>query len=144
MYLDLLRQASPGTERIKVRGFGLVVRAVVWHAGDLGSILGRDGLYTFGCIPPAPWALLCGYVHYTKVLISFFFKVKCLRQLAEIRSFMAWGAGDDDKCGVAVVGRTVRGCVGDQFHFGPVDGQDVIGPSPSMAVSLHNKILLPK
>jgi hypothetical protein len=35
-------------------GFGLVVRAAGWHAGDLDSILGRDGLYTFGCIPPAP------------------------------------------------------------------------------------------
>jgi hypothetical protein len=22
-----------------------------WHASDPGSIIGRDGLYTFGCIP---------------------------------------------------------------------------------------------
>jgi hypothetical protein len=29
------------------RGFGLVVRAAAWHAGDQGSILGRDGLYRF-------------------------------------------------------------------------------------------------
>jgi hypothetical protein len=36
------------------QGFGLVVRAAGWHVGDPGSILGRDGLYTFGCIPPAP------------------------------------------------------------------------------------------
>jgi hypothetical protein len=35
------------------RGFGLVVRAAGWHTSDPGSILGRDGLYTFGCIPPA-------------------------------------------------------------------------------------------
>jgi hypothetical protein len=35
-------------------GFGLVVRAAGWHAGDPGSIFTRDGLYTFGCIPPAP------------------------------------------------------------------------------------------
>jgi hypothetical protein len=35
------------------RGFGLVVSAVGWHAGDPGSILSRDGFYTFGltCIP---------------------------------------------------------------------------------------------
>jgi hypothetical protein len=32
------------------RGFGLVVRAACWHAGDPGSILGMDGLYTFGYI----------------------------------------------------------------------------------------------
>jgi hypothetical protein len=32
------------------RGFGLVVRAAGWHADDPGSILGRDGLYTFGYI----------------------------------------------------------------------------------------------
>jgi hypothetical protein len=28
-------------------GFGLVVRAAGWHANFSGSILGRDGLYTF-------------------------------------------------------------------------------------------------
>jgi hypothetical protein len=33
------------------REFGLVVRAGYWYVGDPGSILGRDGLYTFGCIP---------------------------------------------------------------------------------------------
>jgi hypothetical protein len=33
------------------RGSGLVVRAVGWHAGDPGSIRGRDGRYAFGCIP---------------------------------------------------------------------------------------------
>jgi hypothetical protein len=27
--------------------FGVVVRAAVWHAGDTGSILDRQGLYTF-------------------------------------------------------------------------------------------------
>jgi hypothetical protein len=32
-------------------GLGLVVRAVGLHAGDPGSIPGRDGLYIFGCIP---------------------------------------------------------------------------------------------
>jgi hypothetical protein len=44
-------------ERLKKngRGFGLVVRAVGWQAGDPGSILGRDGLFTFGCTPH--WAL---------------------------------------------------------------------------------------
>jgi hypothetical protein len=36
------------------QGFGLVVRAAGWHTGDPGSILGRDGLYTFGCTTPAP------------------------------------------------------------------------------------------
>jgi hypothetical protein len=36
------------------RGLGLVVRAMGWNAGDPGSIVGRDGLCTFGCIPPAP------------------------------------------------------------------------------------------
>jgi hypothetical protein len=36
------------------RGFGLVVGAAVWHAGDSDSILAMQGLYTFGCIPPAP------------------------------------------------------------------------------------------
>jgi hypothetical protein len=30
--------------------FGLVVRVAHWHAGDPGSIPGRDGRYTFGCI----------------------------------------------------------------------------------------------
>jgi hypothetical protein len=33
------------------RGFGLVVKAAGWHADDLGSIFGRDGLYTIECIP---------------------------------------------------------------------------------------------
>jgi hypothetical protein len=55
------------------QGFGLVVTAAGWHAGTLGSILGRDGLYTFVCIPPAPWALSGGYVRYSKVLISISF-----------------------------------------------------------------------
>jgi hypothetical protein len=32
------------------RGFGPVVITAVWHAGDPGSMLGRDGLCTFGCI----------------------------------------------------------------------------------------------
>jgi hypothetical protein len=36
------------------RGFGLVVRAAGWHAGDPGAILGRDGFYAFGCIHPVP------------------------------------------------------------------------------------------
>jgi hypothetical protein len=36
------------------RGFGLVVRAAGWHVNDPGSILGRDGLNTFECIPQAP------------------------------------------------------------------------------------------
>jgi hypothetical protein len=35
-------------------GLGLMVRATGLHAGDPGSNLGRDGLYTFGYIPPAP------------------------------------------------------------------------------------------
>jgi hypothetical protein len=35
-----------------------VVRAVGWHACNLSSILDRDGIYTFGCIPPALWAFL--------------------------------------------------------------------------------------
>jgi hypothetical protein len=33
------------------RGFGVVVRAAGWHAGDPGSILGMDSLYTFGLKP---------------------------------------------------------------------------------------------
>jgi hypothetical protein len=49
-----------------------VVRATGWHAGDPGSILGRDGLYTFGCISPEPWAFSDRYVRYTK-LMSFHF-----------------------------------------------------------------------
>jgi hypothetical protein len=38
------------SERCKTvgRGFGLVVRAAGWHAGNPGSILGRDGLHAFG------------------------------------------------------------------------------------------------
>jgi hypothetical protein len=32
-------------------GFGMVVNSAGWHADDPGSILGRDRLYTFGCIP---------------------------------------------------------------------------------------------
>jgi hypothetical protein len=39
------------------RAFSLVIRllgAKCWQAGDAGSILCRAGLYTFGCIHPAP------------------------------------------------------------------------------------------
>jgi hypothetical protein len=28
-----------------------MVRAAGWHTGDPGSIFGKDGLYTFICIP---------------------------------------------------------------------------------------------
>jgi hypothetical protein len=40
------------------QGFGLVVRAAGWHAGDSGSILSRNALNTCGCIPLAPKAFL--------------------------------------------------------------------------------------
>jgi hypothetical protein len=36
-----------------IGGFGVVVRAADWHAGDPGLILGRDRLNTFGYIPRA-------------------------------------------------------------------------------------------
>jgi hypothetical protein len=61
------------------RGFGLVVRAAGWHAGDPGSILGRDSLYTFGCIPPAPWAFLgwiCALYKSYFFILSFFYAVE--------------------------------------------------------------------
>jgi hypothetical protein len=31
-------------------GFGLVVRAAAWHAGDPSLILGRDSFYTFAAV----------------------------------------------------------------------------------------------
>jgi hypothetical protein len=37
---------DPVTFNLRAAGFGLVVRAAGWHAGDPGSILCRDGLYT--------------------------------------------------------------------------------------------------
>jgi hypothetical protein len=40
------------------RWFSLVVRAECLHAGDPGSNPWQGCLYTFGCIPPAPWAFL--------------------------------------------------------------------------------------
>jgi hypothetical protein len=57
-------------------GFGLVVRAAGWHAGDPGSILGRDGLHTFGRIPQRCEHSWDGYVRYTKFLISFKIKLR--------------------------------------------------------------------
>jgi hypothetical protein len=56
---------------MKWRGFGLVVRAAGWHAGYPGSILGRDGLFTFGCIPQRFESTLVEILRYIKTLILF-------------------------------------------------------------------------
>jgi hypothetical protein len=42
---------SSNTQYGPKKQFGLVVRVAGWHAGNPGLILGRDGLYTFGCTP---------------------------------------------------------------------------------------------
>jgi hypothetical protein len=54
------------------RGFGLVVRAAGWHVGDLRSILGRDSLYTFGCIPQRFESVSADILRYIKPLILFY------------------------------------------------------------------------
>jgi hypothetical protein len=56
-------------------GFGLVVRAVDWHADDPGSFPGRDGLYTFGCIPYAQRfeSASAEILRYIKTLIYFIY-----------------------------------------------------------------------
>jgi hypothetical protein len=57
------------------RGFGLVVRAAGWHAGDPGSILGR--VYTFGCIPQLFESASAEILCYMKTLNYFIlFKAK--------------------------------------------------------------------
>jgi hypothetical protein len=53
-------------------GFDLVVRAAGWHAGDPGSIPGRDGLYTFGCIPQRFESASVEMLRYIKPLIYLF------------------------------------------------------------------------
>jgi hypothetical protein len=53
------------------RGFGLV-RVAGWHAGDPGSILGRDGLYTFGCIPQRFESASAERLRYIKAFIYLF------------------------------------------------------------------------
>jgi hypothetical protein len=53
--------------------FGLVVRAAGWHAGDPGSILGRDGLCTFGCIPQRFESALVEILRYINTLIYLFY-----------------------------------------------------------------------
>jgi hypothetical protein len=50
-------------------GFGLVVTVAGWHAGDQGSILGRDGLYTFGCVPQHFESASAKILHYINTLI---------------------------------------------------------------------------
>jgi hypothetical protein len=55
------------------RGFGLVVRAAGWHVRDPGSILGRDSLYTFGCIPQHFESALAEVLRYVKTLVYFFY-----------------------------------------------------------------------
>jgi hypothetical protein len=51
------------------RESGLVVRVADWHAGDPGSIPGRDGLYTFGCIPQRFESASAEILRYMKTLI---------------------------------------------------------------------------
>jgi hypothetical protein len=51
------------------RGFCLVVRAADWHTDDPGSIPGRDGLYTFGCIPQRFESASAEILRYIKTLI---------------------------------------------------------------------------
>jgi hypothetical protein len=60
---------SPG------RGFGLVVRAEGWHAGYPDSILGRDGLYTFGCITQRFESALVEILRYIKKLFFYLYLV---------------------------------------------------------------------
>jgi hypothetical protein len=56
---------------------GLLVRAAGWHTGDLGLILGRDSLSIhLDVYPQCSEHSWDGYVHYTKVLISFHFHFK--------------------------------------------------------------------
>jgi hypothetical protein len=56
----------------KGQGFGLVVRAAGWHAGDPGSIRGRDSLYTFGCMSQCFESALAEILRYIKPLIYLF------------------------------------------------------------------------
>jgi hypothetical protein len=55
------------------REFGVVVRAAEKHAGDPGSIPGRDGLYTFGCIPQRFESASAEILRYIKTLIYFIY-----------------------------------------------------------------------
>jgi hypothetical protein len=48
-----------------------VVSAVGWHAGYPGSILGREGLYTFRCIPQRFESTSVEILCYIKTFISF-------------------------------------------------------------------------
>jgi hypothetical protein len=52
-FLSIEKQSISGQPAIFLfgQGFGLVVIAAGWLAGNLGSILGRDGFYSFACIP---------------------------------------------------------------------------------------------
>jgi hypothetical protein len=53
-------------------GFGLVVRTAGWHAGDSGSILGRDSLYVFRCTAKRFEFASAEVLRYVKTL---FFKI---------------------------------------------------------------------
>jgi hypothetical protein len=50
-----------------------VVRAAGWHAGDPGSILGMDGLYTLGCIPQRFESVLVEVLRYIETLMYLFY-----------------------------------------------------------------------
>jgi hypothetical protein len=54
-----------------------VVRAASWHAGDPGSILSRDGIYTFGCISQRFESALAEILRYIKTsFILFILNIK--------------------------------------------------------------------
>jgi hypothetical protein len=63
---------------------------------DPGSILDRDGLYTFRCIPPAPWAFL-GWIYAiyksSYYIFIFIFAFVAFRRMAwarDRRVFTVW------------------------------------------------------
>jgi hypothetical protein len=55
--------------RARAGARGIVVRAAGWHAGNPGSITGRDGLYKFGCIPQRFESASAEILRYIKTLI---------------------------------------------------------------------------
>jgi hypothetical protein len=50
-----------------------MVRAADWHAGDPGSILGRDGLCTFGCTPQRFESSSAEILRYIKAFLYSYF-----------------------------------------------------------------------
>jgi hypothetical protein len=59
-------------------GFNLVVRAVRWHASNLGSILGKKNLYSSWCILWVLWPFVWMDMCARSTLIFFFFdRVQC-------------------------------------------------------------------